>query len=361
MRLLLDTHLLLWAAEPSTPLSSQARQLITDPDNELSFSVASIWEIVIKRGRGRDDFQIDPRLLRRSLLDNEYREFTITGEHAAAIANLPPLHRDPFDRMLVAQSIVEGVILLTADPVVAQYPAPVRKYEEESMTKNTGAIVWTTAALLLSGIPGVVVPAGAQAQQNNMSFFVTSTGIGKGADLGGLEGADRHCQQLAQAAGAGNHTWHAYLSTQPAESRPAVNARDRIGAGPWRNAKGEIIANNLDELHGDNKLTKQTALSEKGEIINGRGDTPNRHDILTGSQPDGTAFPAGDDRTCHNWTSSTQGAAMLGHHDRMGLRDDAASHSWNSSHPSRGPEGGCSQADLRSTGGDGLLYCFAER
>ena len=127
MRLLLDTHLLLWAAEPSTPLSSQARQLITDPDNELSFSVASIWEIVIKRGRGRDDFQIDPRLLRRSLLDNEYRELTITGEHAAAIANLPPLHRDPFDRMLVAQSIVEGVILLTADPVVAQYPAPVRK------------------------------------------------------------------------------------------------------------------------------------------------------------------------------------------------------------------------------------------
>jgi hypothetical protein len=229
------------------------------------------------------------------------------------------------------------------------------------MTKNTGAIVWTTAALLLSGIPGVVVPAGAQAQQNNMSFFVTSTGIGKGADLGGLEGADRHCQQLAQAVGAGNRTWHAYLSTQPAESRPAVNARDRIGAGPWRNAKGEIIANNLDELHGDNKLTKQTALSEKGEIINGRGDTPNRHDILTGSQPDGTAFPAGDDRTCHNWTSSTQGAAMLGHHDRMGLRDDAASHSWNSSHPSRGPEGGCSQADLRSTGGDGLLYCFAER
>ena len=127
MRLLLDTHLLLWAAEPSTRLSSQARQLITDPDNELSFSVASIWEIVIKRGRGRDDFQIDPRLLRRSLLDNEYREFTITGEHAAAVANLPPLHRDPFDRMLVAQSIVEGVILLTADPVVARYPAPVRK------------------------------------------------------------------------------------------------------------------------------------------------------------------------------------------------------------------------------------------
>jgi hypothetical protein len=206
---------------------------------------------------------------------------------------------------------------------------------------------------------GVALSGGAQAQQSQMSFFVTSTGIGKGADLGGLEGADRHCQQLAQAVGAGNHTWRAYLSTTPADGRPAVNARDRIGKGPWRNAKGEIIANNLDELHGDNKLTKQTALNEKGEIVNGRGDTPNRHDMLTGSQPNGTAFPVGEDHTCHNWTSSTQGAAMLGHHDRMGLRDDAASHSWNSSHPSRGPDGGCSQADLRSTGGDGLFYCFA--
>ena len=134
-----------------------------------------------------------------------------------------------------------------------------------------------------------------------------------------------------------------------------------IGAGPWRNAKGEVIANNLDELHGNNKLTKQTALNEKGEVVNGRGDTPNRHDILTGSQPNGTAFPAGEDRTCRNWTSSTQGAAMLGHHDRRGLSDDEAARSWNSSHTSRGPEGGCSQADLRSTGGDGLLYCFAEK
>lgn len=224
------------------------------------------------------------------------------------------------------------------------------------MPTKMRAIVWTSAAVLSLGFA-----AGAQAQQLQMSFFVTSTGIGKGADLGGLEGADRHCQQLAQSVGAGNHTWRAYLSTQPADGHPAVNARDRIGAGPWRNAKGEIIANNLDELHGNNHLTKQTALNEKGEIVNGRGDTPNRHDILTGSTPNGTAFPAGEDRTCHNWTSSTQGAAMLGHHDRMGLRDDAASHSWNSSHPSRGPEGGCSQSDLRSTGGDGLLYCFAEK
>jgi len=198
--------------------------------------------------------------------------------------------------------------------------------------------------------------APAQAQQSNMTFFVTSQGIGKGADLGGLAGADRHCQALAQAVGAGNHTWRAYLSTQ---GDGAVNARDRIGKGPWVNAKGVTIAKSVDELHGNNNLTKQTALSEKGEIINGRGDTPNRHDAITGSRPDGTAFPPGEDRTCKNYTSSTQGAVMLGHIDRIGLRDDEASHSWNSSHPSRGPDGGCSQADLRSTGGDGLFYCFA--
>jgi hypothetical protein len=212
-------------------------------------------------------------------------------------------------------------------------------------------IVFGAAALVaLCG----VMPA--QAQQSNMTFFVTSHGPGNGADLGGLAGADRHCQSLAQAAGAGSHTWHAYLSTQ---GDGAVNARDRIGKGPWANAKGVVIAKNLEELHGNNNLTKQTALTEKGEINNGRGDTPNRHDILTGSKPDGTAFPAGEDRTCKNFTSKTQGSVMLGHADRIGLRDDAESKSWNSSHPSRGPDGGCSQADLRSTGGDGLLYCFA--
>lgn len=194
------------------------------------------------------------------------------------------------------------------------------------------------------------------AQQSTMTFFVTSVGVGKGADLGGLAGADANCQQLAQAAGAGGKTWHAYLSTQ---GSGAVNAKDRIGKGPWTNAKGVVIAKDVAELHGENNLTKQTALSEKGDIINGRGDTPNRHDILTGSQADGTAFSGSEDRTCRNWTSSTQGAAMLGHADRRGLQDDAPSKSWNSSHPSRGPEGGCSQADLRSTGGDGLLYCFA--
>jgi hypothetical protein len=196
----------------------------------------------------------------------------------------------------------------------------------------------------------------AHAQQASMSFFVTSVGPGKGADVGGLDGADRHCQQLATAAGAGAKTWHAYLSTQGAG---AVNARDRIGKGPWVNAKGVTVAKDVAELHGTNNLTKQTALTEKGDVNNGRGDTPNRHDILTGSQPDGTAFGGSDDRTCKNYSSSTQGAVMLGHADRQGLRDDEPSKSWNSSHPSRGQDGGCSQADLRSTGGDGLMYCFA--
>jgi hypothetical protein len=202
--------------------------------------------------------------------------------------------------------------------------------------------------------------SGAQAQQSGMTFFITSAGPGNGADLGGIEGADRHCQTLAQRAGAGNRTWRAYLSMQAAGGAQAVNARDRIGRGPWQNAKSEVIARDVDDLHSaNNKISKQTALSEKGDPINGRGDTPNRHDILTGSQPDGRAFPAGEDRTCGNWTKSGQGAAMVGHHDRMGLRDDEPSKSWNSSHPSRGPGGGCAQADLRSTGGDGLFYCFA--
>jgi hypothetical protein len=206
----------------------------------------------------------------------------------------------------------------------------------------------------------VIVAPPAQAQSADTSFFLTSNGPGKGGDLGGIAGADRHCQSLAQAAGAGAKTWRAYLSTQAADGQPAVNAKDRIGKGPWKNAKGDVVAKDIADLHSaGNNMTKQTALSEKGEVINGRGDTPNRHDVLTGSQPDGTAFAAGDDRTCKNWTSSTQGAAMVGHSDRQGLRDDDASKSWNSSHPSRGSEGGCSQADLKSTGGDGLFYCFA--
>ena len=198
----------------------------------------------------------------------------------------------------------------------------------------------------------------AQAQSADTSFFLTSTGIGNGGNLGGLAGADNYCQTLAQAAGVGAKTWRAYLSTQAADGAPAVNARDRIGKGPWRNSKGAVVAKDVAELHAANGLTKQTALSEKGDVINGRGDTPNRHDVLTGSQADGTAFPAGEDNTCKNWTSSTQGSAMLGHADRTGTPSPTMS-SWNAAHPSRGPEGGCSQKDLISTGGAGLLYCFA--
>jgi hypothetical protein len=200
-------------------------------------------------------------------------------------------------------------------------------------------------------------PGDSQAQQSSMTFFVTSAGPGKGADLGGLAGADQHCQQLAQAAGAGSRTWRAYLSTSAAGGAAAVNARDRIGRGPWQNAKGVAIAKDVDDLHGaGNNLTKQTALTEKGETVNGRGDQPNMHDILTGSQPDGRAFPAGDkDMTCGNWTKGGEGSAMVGHHDRMGLRDDDASKSWNSSHGSRG----CSIDALKATGGNGLFYCFA--
>jgi hypothetical protein len=218
---------------------------------------------------------------------------------------------------------------------------------------RTGLCAAAALALSIASLP-------AQAQNANTSFFITSSGIGNGGNLGGLAGADNWCQQLAQAAGAGAKTWRAYLSTQAEDGKPAVNAKDRIGKGPWQNAKGEVIAKDVADLHGaSNNLTKQTALNEKGEVINGRGDKPNRHDILTGSQADGTAFPAGEDRTCKNWTSSTQGTAMVGHSDRMGLNEEPPAKSWNMSHPSRGPDGGCSQADLRSTGGDGLLYCFA--
>jgi len=217
------------------------------------------------------------------------------------------------------------------------------------------------AALMSLGAIEALQAQPAPPQSPNMTFFVVSAGPGKGADLGGLEGADRHCQTLAQAAGAGGKTWRAYLSTQAAAGGgEAVNARDRVGRGPWQNFKGEVIAQNVDDLHGDNnKLGMQNSLTERGTIVAGVGYTPNYHDVLTGSQMDGRAFAAGEDRTCRNWTSSTQGAAMVGHIDRKGLRDDAASKSWNSSHPSRGPEGGCSQSDLRGTGGNGLFYCFA--
>jgi hypothetical protein len=193
------------------------------------------------------------------------------------------------------------------------------------------------------------------AAKDGMSFFVTSTGPGKGADLGGLEGADRHCQALATAAGAGGRAWRAYLSAQPEGSKPGVNARDRIGKGPWRNAKGAVIATDVDNLHTANNISKQTALTERGATINGRGDTPNMHDVLTGSQPTGVFIAGNVDSTCRNWTSSTDGAAMVGHHDRTGLDESVPAKSWNSSHQSRG----CSADALKATGGAGLYYCFA--
>ncbi|MCD6072702.1 MAG: hypothetical protein K0S42_3218 [Microvirga sp.] len=210
----------------------------------------------------------------------------------------------------------------------------------------------TLIGMLVLGLPSI---AQAQTASADTSFFVTSAGSGKGADLGGLEGADRHCETLAEAAGIRGKMWRAYLSTQGAN---AVNAKDRIGRGPWQNAKGTVIAKDVADLHGpNNNLTKQTALTEKGELVKGRGDQPNQHDILTGSQPDGTAFAGSQDMTCGNWTKSgSEGAAMTGHHDRMGLDESPPAKSWNSSHATRG---GCSQDALRGTGGAGLFYCFA--
>ena len=208
-----------------------------------------------------------------------------------------------------------------------------------------------SAALVSIGICG-----GTMAQQADMSFFVTSVGSGKGADFGGLAGADKHCQTLAAAVGAGGKTWHAYLSASATGSSPAVNARDRIGKGPWKNAKGVVIAKDVAELHGTNNLTKQTALTEKGGVVPGRGYTPNQHDILTGTQPDGTAFGGTEDNTCGNWTKGgADGSAIVGHVDRAGLDTSPPALSWNSSHPTKG----CNDSGLASTGGAGYLYCFA--
>jgi hypothetical protein len=224
------------------------------------------------------------------------------------------------------------------------------------MQSRTGRM-WLAAAGLITVAGCASMPPGPK----DMTFFVTSAGPGKGGDLGGLAGADRHCQSLAQSAGAGDRTWHAYLSTQaPKFTDPNyVNARDRIGAGPWQNAKGVVIATSVEELHSNsNNLTKATALDEKGQPVNGRVDKPNKHDMLTGSRPDGTAFPGAPfaDMTCGNWTKSgADGSAMTGHHDRAGPLENSWSISWNSSHPTLG----CSPEVLKSTGGDGLFYCFA--
>ncbi|MEO7391912.1 MAG: hypothetical protein ABIU58_07035 [Ramlibacter sp.] len=223
-------------------------------------------------------------------------------------------------------------------------------------------------SIALAGVVGVVGCASTPAGPAGMSFFLSSVNPGKGADLGGLEGADRHCQTLATTAGAGGRTWRAYLSTQaPALNSPAfVNARDRIGAGPWQNVKGVVIARNVEDLHSaSNNISKDTALDEMGRAVNSRTDQPNKHDILTGSRPDGTAFAGGPgggtpfpDMTCGNWTKgTTEGAAMVGHFDRGGPINQPWATSWNSSHPTIG----CSIERIRPTGGDALLYCFAEK
>jgi hypothetical protein len=214
-------------------------------------------------------------------------------------------------------------------------------------------------SLLAAGIIGFGVAgvAGtAQAQQADMTFFVTSAGKGNGADLGGLDGADAHCQSLAKAAGAKATTWHAYLSTALPGGDEGVNARDRIGKGPWQNSKGVVVATNVDNLHSaSNKINKQNALTEKGETVSGRGDPVNTHDILTGSDPQGMFSTAGGDTTCGNWTKSAEGSAIVGHHDLQGLKDTRHMKSWNSAHGSRG----CSQDQLKASGGAGLFYCFA--
>lgn len=193
-------------------------------------------------------------------------------------------------------------------------------------------------------------------QDQPMSYFITSVGLGNGADLGGLAGADRHCQTLAEAVGAGDREWRAYLSTITAAGEPAVNARDRIGSGPWYNSKGVMVAAGVADLHSDNnELSKENSLTEEGDVVSGRGDQPNMHDILTGSQLDGTAFTGEGYTNCDNWTSSGAGSARVGHHDRVGGGDNPTS--WGSAHNSRG----CSQENLRSSGGAGLFYCFAVR
>ena len=223
------------------------------------------------------------------------------------------------------------------------------------MTRLTCGVA-ASIAVLTAGCTGMTQTSSSgmpRSAASDMTFFITSTGSGKGADFGGLAGADKHCQTLAAAAGAGDHTWRAYVSTQ---GPGAVNARDRIGKGPWRNAKGVVVAKDVAELHGTNNLGKQTSLTEKGDVVNGSGDTPNRHDIMTGSRPDGTAFTGSEDRTCGNYTKSGEGNVMLGHHDRRGTNPDpVANVSWNSSHPSAG----CSDPALAKTGSAGYLYCFA--
>lgn len=222
------------------------------------------------------------------------------------------------------------------------------------MKRRLSMVLAATAAAAL--LAGACSSSGPATPQSKMGFFLTSTNPGKGADFGGLAGADRFCQSLASAVGAGGRTWRAYLSTTAAPGAAAVNARDRIGTGPWYSVTGQLIASNVDELHGANQINKQTALTEKGGTISGRGDPVNMHDILTGSSPDGRAVAGPKDTTCGNWTSSGDGSAIVGHHDRSGLDDSAPAKSWNSSHATQG----CSLDALKKTGGGGLLFCFAQ-
>lgn len=219
------------------------------------------------------------------------------------------------------------------------------------------------ASVIVLAVTGAIFTLSGQAQDNAMTFFITSAGPGNGADLGGLDGADAHCAKLAEAAGSELTNWRAYLSVSPKIERsdggakviPGVNARDRIGSGPWHNANGDLIASDVNELHSSNNaINKSTGLDEGGNVVNARGDSPNRHDILTGSDPGGMYSTAGGDTTCGAWTSSSEGSAIVGHHDRAGLSEDWHMLSWNSAHGSAG----CSQDDLRKTGGDGLFYCF---
>lgn len=219
-------------------------------------------------------------------------------------------------------------------------------------------IVWFILLVLIIGLVYMIGFGDKEemSQNNRMTFFVTSENPGQGANFGGLAGADSYCQSLAESVGAGDLTWRAYLSTQATETESAVNARDRIGDGPWHNAKGVLVANDISELHLNNMISKDTALDQNGSIVLGRGDTPNNHDILTGTQTDGTAFATSTDMTCGNWTlGSSTGSAFVGHHDRIGPNEEAWAKSWNSSHASRG----CGLPQLRGTGGAGLLYCFA--
>jgi len=267
-----------------------------------------------------------------------------------------PLRGECCQELTATLFCIISIRLSSARSPIAVCPEGPSRKGENMRSRLVVPFVASLFAILALAVGGDTTPLPQNADPR-MSFFITSVGPGQGANLGGLAGADAHCQRLATSVGVANKTWRAYLSTSAASGATtagAVHAKYRIGSGPWYNAKGVMVARDVEDLHSDNnKLSKENSLTEKGEVSNGRGDTPNRHDILTGSQLNGTAFPAGADNTCQNWTSSTTGSARLGHHDRQGGGDNPSS--WNSAHGSSG----CSQQNLQSTGGDGLFYCFS--